>query len=215
MKDNIVLATDENGKKVTVKDCKDFLIQKNKIALAEFIYNRLYGRYLKIYDFKDKDKKFEKEYKNGFSIMANCCLLIETYVSFTDKNFRNTDKQSGKTFGVFFTKENEFQEFSQGGINAKGEISSKKEGGTPNDFYENVRCGILHNGETKNGWLISREYSKPYFDKNSKTINATKFAKRLKSILESYKKTLITSDFDNDEVWLNFRNRLNDIIKNL
>lgn len=100
MKDKIVLAVDGKGKKTTVKDCQFYLKSKDKFLLSEFIYNRLYGRYLKVFSFKDKI--FEKEYKNGFSILANCCLLIETYVSFIHKDFRNTSRQSGKTFSYFF-----------------------------------------------------------------------------------------------------------------
>lgn len=213
MKDNIVLAIDNNGKKITVKDCEAYLFNKDKAKLAEFIYHRLYGRYLKVFNFKDKT--FEKEYKNGFSIMANCCLLIETYVSFIHKEFRNTNKQSAKTFGYFFSTEIKFKEFSEGALNEKGGISTKKEGGTPNDFFENVRCGILHNGETRNGWLINRDSTKPYFNKDTKEINATKFVNRLDLVLKSYKNKLIKSDFDKDEIWINFRNKINDIINTL
>lgn len=213
MKDNIVLAIDFHGKKITVKDCENYLLNKDKALLAEFIYNRLYGRYLKVFNFKDKT--FEKDYKNGFSIMANCCLLIETYISFINKDFRNTNKQSGKTFGYFFTNEVEFKKLSKGGINTKGEISTKKEGGTPNDFFENVRCGILHNGETRNGWLINRDSSKPYFNEITKEINASKFASKLDLTLKSYKEKLLISDFDKDDIWINFKNRLEDIIKTI
>ena len=48
--------------------------------IADFIYERHYRRYLKPFEFSDQT--YRKEYKNGFAIMANCCLLIETIESF-------------------------------------------------------------------------------------------------------------------------------------
>ncbi|MBP7556664.1 MAG: hypothetical protein KA821_10390 [Chitinophagaceae bacterium] len=207
---NLVLAVSSSGKSITVKDCNEFLKKKDKKQLANFIYERLYGRYLKPFDYPAKD--YILGYKNGFSLMASCCLLIETYVSFKEKGFRNTSGQSGKTFGCFFTTESRFQALATGGRKLDGTIASKKDGGLPNDFYENVRCGILHNAETKSGWTITRNQSAAYFDPATKKINATKFANRLKFVLSDYKNKLLRADFDNDEIWLSFKNRLDDLI---
>ncbi len=195
--DNLVLADSRDGKKISVKDCKDFLANKDKIKLADFIYDRLYGRYLKPFDYDDDD--YRKKYKNGFALMTSCCLLIETYVSFTKKEYRKTHNQSAKCFEHFFTTETRFSDFATTG--------------TPNDFYKNVRCGILHNAETRNGWTITRDKNKLYFNPAMKEINAAKFANRLKKILENYSTSLISANFDKDEVWINFRNRLDDLIK--
>lgn len=210
MNDHLILATSADRKKVTVKNCKDFLAAKDKKALANFIYDRLYGRYLKPFDFRSVD--YEKNYKNGFALMTSSCLLIETLTSFRESRYRNTKNLSGECFGHFFTTESKFADFATGGRQTNGDISTKKQGGLPNDFYENVRCGILHNAETKNGWTITRNESKPYFNPATKEINATKFANRLKSVLSSYKKSLIESDFDSDIIWKNFRDRLTDLI---
>lgn len=212
MNDNLILATSENGQKITVKNCKEYIANKDKRALANFIYDRLYGRYLKPFDFRSAD--YEKNYKNGFALMASSCLLIETFVSFKESKYRNTKNLSGECFGYFFTTEPKFVDFATGGRQANGTISTKKQGGLPNDFYENVRCGILHNAETKNGWTITRNQSKPYFNATTKEINATKFANRLKSVLTSYRKSLINSDFDTDIIWKNFKDRLTDLINN-
>lgn len=208
---NLILATTSDGIEITVQKCIDFFNKKDKEQLANFIYDRLYGRYIKPFDYPSNE--YTEYYKNGFAIMTSCCLLIETFVSFTEKEFRNTNGQSGKTFGHFFTTEKRFSELSTGGRNANGKIASKKEGGLPNDFYENVRCGILHNAETKNGWTITRKKNAKYFDLKTKTINATKFSNRLKATLNDYKKNLKKADFDRDDIWINFRNRLTDLIK--
>jgi len=207
---DLSLAISSNGKDVTVKDCTFFLQQKDKIKLANFIFDRLYGRYLKPFDYNSDD--YRKHFKNGFALMANCCLLIETYVSFTSRQFRSTQNKSGKCFGYFFSSHKSFALLAKGALKPDGTIADKKDGGIPNDFFDNVRCGILHNGETKNGWKINREATSPYFDPGTKTLNAFEFSSLLKKILDNYRDTLISSDFDNDEIWINFKNRLNDLI---
>jgi hypothetical protein len=210
--EKLILAKSDEGKDITVKDCRYFLISRDKEKLANFIYDRLYGRYIKPFELSSED--YVLNYKNGFAIMASCCLLIETYVSFSEKEFRDTKSKSGKTFGYFFTTEKRFYKLATGGRKPDGTIADKKDGGLPNDFYENVRCGILHNAETKNGWTITRKRAVEYFDSQTKTINATKFANRLKATLGDYKIQLMSSDFDNDDIWINFKNRLIDLIDN-
>jgi hypothetical protein len=205
----LILATSVDGKDISIADCKEYLKTKDKKKLATFIYDRFYGRYLKPFDFPSNE--YRAKYKNGFALMTSCCLLIETYVSFSAKDYRNTYRKSAKCFGHFFTTEKRFTDFATGGLRHDGTIANKSDGGTPNDFYENVRCGILHNAETKGGWTITRRSSKPYFDSTTKTINATKFAGRLKAVLSDYKKNLIASDFDTDEIWDTFKNRLDDL----
>lgn len=207
---NLILATSNDGNDISVDDINEYLKNKDKKKLAAFIYDRFYGRYLKSFDFPDDN--YKKNYKNGFALMTSCCLLIETYISFSAKDYRNTDSQSRKCFGYFFTTEKRFCDFARGGLQADGTIANRADGGIPNDFYDNVRCGILHNAETKGGWTITRKTSKPYFDPTTKTINAAKFAGRLKAVLSDYKKNLISSDFDTDEIWINFKNRLEDLI---
>lgn len=209
--ENLILAISADGEKISVQRCCEFLESKDKENLANFIYDRLYERYIKPFDYPSDD--YIKNYKNGFAIMTSCCLLIETYVSFTNKNFRNTTSQSGRAFGFFFTSESRFSDLAAGGKTKDGAIANKKDGGLPNDFYENVRCGILHNAETKNGWTITRERDAHYFDPKTKIINATKFANRLKEVLKDYKKNLMNADFDKDEIWITFKNRLADLIE--
>lgn len=203
-KDDLVLATLSDGSDLTVKDYKQLIAEKNKKKLANFIYDRLYGRYLKPFDFPSDE--YIKDYKNGFAIMASCCLLIETFVSFTETKYRNTYNQSGQCFGHFFGSQDRFKELA---------IGKKLENGlleTPNDFYKNVRCGILHNAETRNRWIITREKEKPFFNLKEKEINATKFANRLKSILKNYKDDLLKADFETSLIWGNFKNRMTDLI---
>ena len=74
---------DDNNveRKVTVANYHNlFSSSKDKNSIADFIYFRLFSRYLKPFTFDNTD--FTKYFKNGFSIIANCCLLVETLESF-------------------------------------------------------------------------------------------------------------------------------------
>lgn len=96
--------------------------ESNRNKIADLIYYRYYERYLKIFFYQDSEKRkyiisdsnenekyeikyiFNTEYKNGFSIMANCCLLIETLSSFFD-GVNETPRGKGKdSFKNFFSQ---------------------------------------------------------------------------------------------------------------
>jgi hypothetical protein len=182
--------------------------EKNKVRIAELIYYRYYERYLKIFFYEDKNMQgykssdknksvFTTEYKNGFSIMANCCLLIETLSSFFD-GINETPRGKGKdSFKSFFAKakeyENELRIFEN-----------------ESDFYYAVRCGILHQGETKKKFKIRRNGK--LFEND--TINATIFCKSLKDFLCQYTKRLSEFEKWEGDIWDKCRIKLRHIIRN-
>lgn len=191
--ENILLASwyrENNRKQVTIEGYNNYLREKNKNKLAEFIYHRLHGRYLKPFEFSCS--VYKKQYKNGFSIMANCCLLIETLQSFK-KGLESTDRISGRIFTDFFSEEEEFKEFR--GVS----------------FYKNIRCGILHQGEVTGGFRISRKGK--IFDGETRTINSYMFAESIEKVLERYKNELEVAEWDS-ELWDNFRRKMRAVIKN-
>jgi hypothetical protein len=51
-------------------------------------------------------------------------------------------------------------------------------------FYDNIKCGILHQAETKDGYRILRKG--PLLDSTKKTINAATFLGALKRCLDRY-----------------------------
>jgi len=195
---------------VTDSDVKTFMSdQTKKEAFAKFIHDRLYYRYLNpfLYSSENKIKKEAeiKEYdeytllfKNGFSLMANSCLLIETIEAFW-RGWATTTGPNEIAFLKFFGRDKLFKEF------ATEDIASK--------FYKHVRCGILHQGETTGGWTLTRE-SNFLVDKGAKIINANKFIETLKLSLTTYKTELINADW-NDEIWLNARKKMKAILNNL
>ncbi len=187
--------------------------ESNKEIISKYIFHRYYDRYLKIFyfksDYKAKYKKiiegeeisvekniFEKEYKNGFSIMTNCCLLIETIATFFEGE-NTTTKTGPNTFKLVFQKATSY--------------------GNPIDcfekekFHSQVRCGLLHQGETYGKFKIRR--TKQLFDSTTKTINAKLFCDNLRSFLKSYQKELNAAKWDSG-LWRNCRAKLEYIIKN-
>lgn len=193
-RDHILLFVGENPKKhVTISLYEKWRDAENKDEIADFIYERHYRRYIKPFEFEEE--AYKKEYKNGFAIMANCCLLIETMESF----YRGWPKSRNElNFLKFFSRDKGFKEFATDDI--------------PTQFYKHIRCGILHQGETTGGWTINREKPK-LLDKQKAEINAFLFSQKLKKSLASYRDELKNSEW-NTAIWVNLRNKMKAIIKN-
>lgn len=216
--DKILARYYHEGKPVEyrISNYREFEKTQNQKAIAEIIHLRLYGRYIKPFEFDDAN--FRKEFKNGFTMMANCCLLIETYIAFKKENsllLKNQKPYSAKHFAYFFTEEPEFSLLNDLPVDANNEwILGKGKPGLVNDFYDNVRCGILHYGETRNGWTINRENGDKYVDVMSKSINAFSFMSRLRRVIERYTQNLGDDLNWNSTEWLNARNKMDDVIYN-
>lgn len=191
--EEIILARwieEENIREFTIADYYELLGKEDKESLANFVYFRLYGRYIKPFDFEGD--LYIQQYKNGFAIMANCCLLIETLQSFK-KGWEDTKNKSEKAFKEFLDEEKGFVEFRK--IN----------------FYKDIRCGILHQGEVTGGYKIRRD--RKLFDKSTKTINSVLFANELNQSLKDYKASLKNADWES-ELWSNFRQKMKAVISN-
>ena len=179
--------------KTSINEVKDWLDNNNKEDLSNFIYHRLHSRYLKPFQYNSCE--CEDCFKNGFSMLANYCLLIEAIQSFK-KGLEVSSKMTGWLFEDFFIQEKEL-------------FPSLENSGQ--DFYKNVRCGILHQGETLHGWKVTREETKLLFDNSTKTINATKFGEQMEMVLKNYKKELEESDI-NSLTWKYCKKKLNHVI---
>ncbi len=189
-----------NGEKkqVSVKDLTDWLQEEPfpKEKIAEFIYYRLYSRYLKPFTLKKVDPYIRREYKNGFAMMACYSLYIEAFQSFR-RGLTASNKIGKSLFENFFKEEKAF--FPE--LHDKG----KK-------FYENIRCGILHQGETMHGWKISRS-GKKLFDNDTQTVDAVLFGKQLEKVLSNYKMELENSKVDSS-IWKFCKTKLQSIMDN-
>jgi hypothetical protein len=183
---------------VTIEKYKNMVNDQDKDGIANFLYERFSERYI------IPLKNVPQSKKNGFIIMAVGCFMIETLESFqhgwpnTNDRILFNGERIGKgkaAFRYFFNRYEHFGDFKN----------------YEDDFYKNIRCGILHQSETTNGWRILR--SGPLFIKESKTINATKFLNRLDKCLKSYCDKLRRSEWDS-EIWKNLRKKVNAICRN-
>jgi hypothetical protein len=157
-----------------VEDCEE---------LGHFIVERFEERYFKPIE--------DSASKHGFTILAVCCLVIETLESFY-QGLADTKKSSARMFRDFFRRDTSLRVFDS----------------LDDWFFLNIRCGILHQGETRGGWRILR--SGPLLDRKAKTINATRFLRELRKAVMAYSAQLKIDD----KSWSNFRRKMNAICVN-
>ena len=161
----------------------------------EILEARIKGRYLDPVDelIKLDKKRATKDRRFGFTILAIDCLLIETL-----QTFICGEGSTGKMFVDFLTKRPSFSKH----------FKEKKLAGR---FYEDVRNGILHQAETRSGWLIWS--IGPLLDPQDTAIriNRTKFHEALKAEFDSYLKDL--KDTKQDELRQKFRQKMDCVIE--
>jgi len=160
------------------------------------VRDRLHGRFL---HFADKCLKDEF---SGFVVLSIDCLLVETLQQFID-GITDGHGKSAK-LSKKFLKRPRFQPAFD---------TDKVRG----DFYSDIRCGLLHQAEAKNKWLIHRK--QPTFLKKVGTdgyiIDVERFHAAVKNSLEDYLTELCkpegsdlrTNPLDQNESYLQRANR--------
>lgn len=183
--------------------------EANKEKIAEYVYQRLYNRFLKIFDYECEEKAdyqigdntkrkkvFNQEYKNGFIQLAACSLLVETFAAFLTGENETPKGQSSNRFKKVFEyaslKNNPLKIFEN------------------SQFYGKIRCGILHQGETKGKYTVTRNSSNML---NGDQINAHRFHKELKNLLCTYRDELKGIEWV-DGKWDSCRMKIQHIIDN-
>ena len=174
---------------VTIAQYRELEACADREGIADFIYKRFSERYI---------EPLRTDKKHGFCMMAISCLMIEALDSFWN-GLPDTDRKSKKAFEDFFKQCQE-----QGSV--LGEFYKQSD-----DFYLGVRCGILYQAETTNGWRIHRKGF--LFEPETKTINATLFHNELEKVLALYRDRLKQSDWKRD-IWCNLRKKMQAVIQN-
>ena len=151
--------------------------ESNKQALGRFIVERFNERYFR--------PILDSPSKHGFAVLAIACLVIETLESFY-QGLADTRGKSSRMFQDFFARNTSLKALSE-----------------PSDwFFTEIRCGILHQGETRGGWRILR--TGPLLDRSGKVINANAILVTLKKAVEQYSIQLETDDV----LWKNFKKKM-------
>lgn len=155
----------------------------DRVAAGRFIKQRFEERYFA--PLLDGDKHS----RHGFSMMAVACLTIEALQAFRF-GLSTTRNKSAQMFAAFFSQHSAFSDFSDG-----------------NWFYENIRCGLLHEAEARGGWRIVR--SGPLVDRTGRVVNATRFLREVRTAVDKY-----ASQLQNDECWSLFRKKMRQVVRN-
>lgn len=160
--------------------------RQDRAEIVEFLRERFAERYIIPLE--------SMQSRNGFIIMAVSCLLIEGIQSFREGWTQPTEKRR-KPYRRFFR---DYPSFGVSPFQA-------------DELYDNIRSGILHQGETYQGWRILRKGKLIAFDE--KTLNASAFFKEVKKAFDQYLGKLEKANWGSP-VWQRFRNRMNAVIKN-
>jgi hypothetical protein len=162
---------------------------------VEILASRIRDRYLDPVDFliASEEAKVGSQRRFGFTVLALDCLVVETLEAFIE-GLEDTDGQSKKVFRTFLRTRKQFAaEFATDDI--------------ANRFYEQFRCGILHQAETGGdskvwsvGPLLSGQGS-------AITVTRNKFHDCLKAEFQIYLSELF--DPLNSTLRSNFRKKMN------
>lgn len=174
----------------TVRDVRDWLAANDMVATSDFLWNRFDERYFVPF------KTLNIKQRNGFMIMAVCCLVIEALEAF-HQGWESSEGRSQLAFCSFFDRENEFHVFK----------------GNAQQFYRHVRCGILHQAETTGGWTITLMPGVTLFDVQSKRIQADEFQSAVERALKGYTDAMKGAT-SGDDIWKKCKVKLSAIIKN-
>lgn len=187
MSDSTLLSWREQ---TTVKQVKDWISEDNRAAIADFLWTRFDERYFTPFE------PLTISERNGFMIMATCCLVIEALEAFR-QGWESSEGRSQLAFCSFLDRETEFHVFK----------------GYAQPFYKHVRCGILHQAETTGGWTITLMPGRPMFDAAELRIQADEFHMALARSLKAYTDA-IGSSLPTDETWEKCVTKLKATIKN-
>ncbi len=106
----------------------DFSKEEGWQKAIDIFEDRIRGRFLDIID------RIQNQTYSGFAVLALDCLLIETLQQFRE-GVEQTPHGRSKEYFVRFLTESSFKEFFD---EKKAKI-----------FYDQIRCGILHQAEVK------------------------------------------------------------------
>jgi hypothetical protein len=201
--DSVMLARNWNTERVI--EC---LEGKQKFELIRFLDERYSERFFGPINCLRQAPDNEHGY--GFAIMALCCLLVETIECYREglpSSFKKdliemkdcalnhscppdyklngdlTGVNSGEVFKDFFERPEHRQYFPDVDYNL---------------FYKKIRCGLLHQAQTKGSWRLIR--TGKFWDANEESINRNEFAQRLKNCFDGYREELNNSEWDS-KIW--------------
>jgi|SRR5690554_2052227 len=198
---------------------------KNWALAFSFFEERIETRYLKPIE---AILNLGNNNGEGFAVVNLQCSLIETIESFINGWVYNATKTVDKQGNTWYSGDkiaeykkdkdlknlNIFESFFDNREPFK--IIFEKNNLKGNDFYWNVRCGLLHETQTKNGWKIkvSKKNNEESITDN-KTIYRENFQRDIKKVIENYKSAIVNGEvlngIESNNLRQNFRDKFNHI----
>jgi hypothetical protein len=157
-------------------------------AYCEYFLVRLNLKYLNPVRVLQENGSWTGE---GFSIMAILCTLVEFLESIVQGlSYKYT--RDSKTLGPFEYSNSQqlFESFLCKRIPFKQHFDRD----IAIEFYKNVRCGLLHEAQTKDGWRTWAEsYQGKLVDRPLKIVYRNNFQKAFEHFVSDYGKQLINN----------------------
>lgn len=154
----------------------------------DYFRQRLELRYLHPIRLLQEHSTFQGE---GFSIVAIQCSLIE-FLESTTQGINYRFLRRGETLAQYeyASSKNIFVEFLSRRLPFSKSFSEQ----AAFDFYQNVRCGLLHEARTKNGWRIwAEDANRVVADVTRKVVYRDNFQQALLDYIEAYGEALVSS----------------------
>lgn len=151
--------------------------------------DRILGRFLKQIKYLEDSSDWEIKIYCGFTIMSLACLLIETLNQFREGK-ASTKSAGWIAFRDFFKHNTSFHDSFKPFNDAKDTSKSGV-------FYSQIRCGLLHQAETKAESKIRIDYEEmiAFVDDSTPAkgllVNRVLFQEALVKAYEDYKEKLL------------------------
>jgi len=167
-------------------------------AFEDYFHTRLSLRYLGPIKVLQDNGTLRGE---GFSIVAIQCSLVEFLESTVQgKSYRFCPKGAPLLGPYEYSSSSDI--FVSFLLNRTPFKNDFKDNDIARDFYVGVRCGLLHEARTKNGWtILARESGGHTIDASQKIVYRDNVQESLLSFVEWYKGAL-TSDNSLQEAFL-------------
>lgn len=197
--------TKKDWMEIRSKLISDFNNEQTWKEVSELFNLRLESRYFQPIDCILDMKTTSGE---GFAVMTLICSLIEFLESSYQGKIYNFSlkketkfeyKDPGQKFKKFLTGHEPFK-----AVFSKEIIDQLEEKVTlADDFYSNVRCGLLHEAATKNGWVIKTQSKNNssnlrcvIFEGNQKIIYRDLFFEEIKKYVCNYLQEIKNGNID-------------------
>lgn len=155
-------------------------------AVQDFFHDRLVSRYLEPIECLNDQGSCSGE---GFSIATIQCALIE-FLESTVQGLTYRYIRGGDTLGT-----NEYSKSKALFVNflvRRDPFASVFDVSLAEDFYTSIRCPLLHEARTKNGWTILAEaYDNSIIDRARKVLYRNGFQRSLIEFIENYEAQLL------------------------